>query len=307
MSAIFNGWLSTYFGNSIYTPSDLANDGAWPSMQLLASRGKTFIVNTNHNTFGEVYVHPDLRGFIWPDSEVIYFTGYPSCTSSSPTYTYANLNVGFDFFQEDLSVIIFDGYLVYNGTVSTGAFNNASTVATMECEFTTFFDYISSNSAQKLVWSWDFNQPEAHACGSISPTTGRWKAEDCFTVSHFFACCSNTNTSAWVIGSSSSERDTYDPTKVCPAGFSFSTPRTALENLYLFQQLRTAGASANVWISMNQYINGTWSDVATKDLATLEVSTSTTSDPVQSPASTLSPMKVSLLLLFAAVQLILCK
>ena len=44
------------------------------------------------------------------------------------------------------------------------------------------------------------------SCASYNTKTGRWTAEDCGRVSHFFACRSNSNMSAWTVGTMSSTR-----------------------------------------------------------------------------------------------------
>jgi len=161
---------------------------------------------------------------------------------------------------------VLDGVTVYNGTADVGAFTPATTLGVMQCGFSTFFDFISSSSAATLVWSWELAQPaNGFGCASVNFLTGRWTAEDCGD-SHLFACRSNSDYTSWTVGSVYSTRVTYDDNTICPPGYSFATPRTAGENTVLATKL--ANSKENVWISMNMYPNGTWSDVPTHAAAT---------------------------------------
>jgi len=163
---------------------------------------------------------------------------------------------------QELSLTYFEGLLIDNGTADVGAFSAGNALGVMECELTIFKDFITNKTAQILVWSWDLNQPDTSECASIDYSSGRWKTEQCGAVSHSFACRSNDDAHTWKISSSSSLRD-VDPSTVCPAGYSFSTPRTALENHLVIESMKQANIHENVWISMNKYPNGTWSTVPT--------------------------------------------
>ncbi|GME42367.1 C-type cyclin [Neofusicoccum parvum] len=117
------------------------------------------------------------------------------------------------------------------------------------------------------IWSWADNEPRNITnevdnanymrCATMRASThGRWALTDC-TERHHAACRVGDAPYQWRI---SDPKDSYtDSNLICPQGSSFDTPRTALENRYLFAALQTLAnenpddfdGDATVWLNFN--------------------------------------------------------
>ncbi|GME23862.1 C-type cyclin [Neofusicoccum parvum] len=117
------------------------------------------------------------------------------------------------------------------------------------------------------IWSWADNEPRNITnevdnanymrCATMRASThGRWALTDC-TERHHAACRVGDAPYQWRI---SDPKDSYtDSNLICPQGSSFDTPRTALENRYLFAALQTLAnenpddfdGDTTVWLNFN--------------------------------------------------------
>ena len=97
---------------------------------------------------------------------------------------------------------------------------------------------------EALVWSWAPDEPSANAAGLCAATNagGRFRAEDCGTQAHEFACVSPLG--VWSVqGPAGSWSD--GPAACAAAGATFAVPRTGYEN----ELLKTVADGATVWLA----------------------------------------------------------
>ncbi|KAI9846594.1 MAG: hypothetical protein M1837_003835 [Sclerophora amabilis] len=133
-----------------------------------------------------------------------------------------------------------------------------------------------ANVSQSTIWSWAPGEPrnssdDASDANTASPPNfrcafmdlslrGMWRVRDCAKGSHV-ACRAHNQPYAWAI--SPSEPSYHSAGNACPPGSSFSVPRTALENAYLYSALQ--GHNANG--TRRDSVDGVWVDFNSIDLA----------------------------------------
>lgn len=130
------------------------------------------------------------------------------------------------------------------------------------------------NISLSSIWSWAPDEPQnstgsyndqvknTYRCAVMDTSLlGQWRARDCFDKFHA-ACRKGNSPYEWSI---SEKQDSYEKAgSSCPDDSSFSVPRTALENTYLYEHLLTErkdaiNASSSqeservVWVDLNSF------------------------------------------------------
>ncbi|KAK8172878.1 hypothetical protein BKA80DRAFT_26932 [Phyllosticta citrichinensis] len=117
------------------------------------------------------------------------------------------------------------------------------------------------------IWSWTTGEPRNLSsstsnaaymrCATMKTSTvGRWVLTDC-TETHHAACRVGSQPYEWRVSNSSEGYSNGD--SMCPPNTTFDTPRTGLENSYLFAELRRHVAThpesydqdASLWVDLN--------------------------------------------------------
>ena len=134
------------------------------------------------------------------------------------------------------------------------------------------------NFARSTIWSWAPGEPRNVSsseddasrirCAALdlsSSPEGRWHVADCSQ--HYPAACQSTAPGSMYSWKISDSRTSYSESDgMCPEGFAFAVPRTALENRYLHstlqQQRSDAGDDSSfsaVWLNFNSLdYQGCW-------------------------------------------------
>lgn len=119
------------------------------------------------------------------------------------------------------------------------------------------------------IWSWAYGEPissdddddsddENMRCAILDTATGHWRVADC-DISYHGACRTIHAPYDWRITTSPDHYRNVNAT--CPQGTIFATPRTALENAYLLNALRTSAYASEtaVWLNFNSIeVDGCW-------------------------------------------------
>lgn len=131
------------------------------------------------------------------------------------------------------------------------------------------------NYSQASIWSWASGQPKNYSsandadsenlfrCTVTNPSTGRWSVTDC-SQRNFAACRGSRQPYNWTT-TTYPITYSYAP-QACPPAYVFAAPRTALENAFLTQALRSqraindgVGSTTGVFVDFNSIANaGCW-------------------------------------------------
>jgi len=111
------------------------------------------------------------------------------------------------------------------------------------------------------IWSWANGQPDSASedddsddedmrCALLDTTSGHWRVANCDLTYHG-ACRTIHAPYHWRITTLPGHYRYVNAT--CPAGTTFATPRTALENAYLLNALRTSSFASEtaIWLNFN--------------------------------------------------------
>ncbi|KAF7868538.1 hypothetical protein EAF04_005069 [Stromatinia cepivora] len=123
--------------------------------------------------------------------------------------------------------------------------------------------------AHSTIWSWAPNEPRNSSssssssnndllfrCATLRTTTNHWHVTDCST-KLYAACRAPSQPYNWTL---TSYPISYSyASQACPSPYTFSSPRTALENTHLTQTIRTLSPSrdldpttdAKIWLDFN--------------------------------------------------------
>lgn len=125
-----------------------------------------------------------------------------------------------------------------------------------------------------ISWSWAPNEPRSYKISSTDDSTdshfrcatanlslsGRWAVANC-SQNIFAACRAHGQPYKWLI---SRRATTFDMAhKICPQGYNFAAPRTALENAYLLEEMRRNevdwDGEVKCWVAFeSRDIEGCW-------------------------------------------------
>jgi hypothetical protein len=147
------------------------------------------------------------------------------------------------------------------------------------------------NYSYASIWSWAPGEPRNQSSSSGVSTTnfrcamskislqGRWVVNDC-TTKIYTSCRAIGQPYNWTITTYATAYSFAE--QACPRGYTFAVPRTALENSYLFQAVRSADREYDQ--------NGVWVDFNNLDTAGCWVSGSNSTCPY-APASGLQAVQ----------------
>ncbi|POS85574.1 hypothetical protein EPUL_003096 [Erysiphe pulchra] len=169
--------------------------------------------------------------------------------------------------SDDLTSLLYLTSNINTCGISPFLHNNLdNTTATDPQQYRTYIKSIS--------WSWAPDEPQSYKRSSTDDSidsqyrcvtarlalSGRWTVADCLQ-NIFAACRANGQPYNWLI---SPRATTFDLAhKMCPQGYSFAAPRTALENAYLLQEMRRSELSLSgdvkCWVAFeSRDVEGCW-------------------------------------------------
>ena len=128
------------------------------------------------------------------------------------------------------------------------------------------------NVSFNTIWSWAPGEPQnftTQAGDGASSTdqsfrcalmtnalNGHWRVENCDSTC-YAACRAQSDPYSWLLSPSATSYSAS--VNVCPSNSTFTVPRTALENAYLFAALHARSDASSVWLNFNSLdVEGCW-------------------------------------------------
>lgn len=238
--------FTTYFGDLVFTPSDLETmGGSWSNFTLsdLIAKGKRVILVATPEANDQMFYMRSLCDG-WADVP-------SSRVSTDGTFWGQTMNAG--------SIVRAFSSALHYGTMSESGLGGDTTTGTAaqpsEVDASTLPvfvdagvnilapDGLDGTTMAAMIWSWASREPTTgDSVAAISATDGRWYGSTSTSGISFVACVSSSNRTSWSVVSQGSS---------CPSGYAKDAPKLAIENTALWAVVKAAGSDASAQLDVD--------------------------------------------------------